>query len=214
MRGLRNRRWFWIGAGAGVLLLAGLGVWWWVYWGSLDARRQMQRVVREVGRLIVLPEGEEPTLATVTDGEQVSKQPFFAKAQKGDKVLLYPVAKMAFLYRPAWRKLVNVGPISGEISYQKFTVAVRNGSGSKETVGAFESALRASFPNVVASKTIASRSDFPNTIVIPVKDEGYALARLVADSLHLQLGVLPNGEAMPDGAEVLIVVGRDYEAAK
>ncbi len=69
-------------------------------------------LVNEVGRIIALPEGESPTVATVTDKEAVKNQPFFAKAENGDKVLIFSAAKKAYLYRPSEKKIIEVGVVS------------------------------------------------------------------------------------------------------
>lgn len=76
------------------------------------AREEAKTLVERVGKLIVLPEGEEPTIATVTDPELLKDQPFFAKAKKGDKVLIYATAGKAILYDPAENKIVEVAPVN------------------------------------------------------------------------------------------------------
>ena len=76
------------------------------------AQEEVSKVVAQVGKLIVLPEGETPTLATVADIEKLKDQSFFAKAQTGDKVLIYTNAKRAILYNPGLNKIVEVAPIS------------------------------------------------------------------------------------------------------
>ena len=73
---------------------------------------ELKEVVTKVGRLVVLPEGEEPTLATVADPELLKDQPFFARAKKGDKVLVYNVAGKAILYDPIQDKIVEIAPIT------------------------------------------------------------------------------------------------------
>jgi len=65
-----------------------------------------------VGRIIVLPNDEEPTVATVTDPEKLRDQVFFANAKAGDKVLIYTKARKAYLYDPIAGKLVEVAPIT------------------------------------------------------------------------------------------------------
>lgn len=76
------------------------------------AQAEVQTLLAEVGQVIVLPEGETPTVATVSDPEQLKTQAFFANATKGDKVLLYTTAKKAILYNPDSKKIVEVAPIN------------------------------------------------------------------------------------------------------
>ena len=74
-----------------------------------NSQAEVGELVKAVGKLITLPEGEIPTLATVTDVEKVKGQTFFAKAQNGDRVLIYHQAKRAYLYRPSEKKIIEVG---------------------------------------------------------------------------------------------------------
>ena len=76
------------------------------------AQEEVTKLVAQVGKLIVLPEGETPTVATVADPEKLKEQPFFAKAKRGDKVLIYAGAKKAILYDSVNNKIVEVAPIN------------------------------------------------------------------------------------------------------
>ncbi len=75
------------------------------------AERERVEIIAKVGAHIVLPKDEVPTLATVSDPEQLKKYPFFTNAEKGDKVLIYSLAKKAILYRPIGDKIVEIAPI-------------------------------------------------------------------------------------------------------
>ena len=70
-------------------------------------------IIQKVGRLILLPE-ERPTVATVSNPEQLKDQPFFAHAKAGDKVLVYSIAKKVYLYDPVGNIIVNVAPLTIE----------------------------------------------------------------------------------------------------
>ncbi len=76
------------------------------------ARKEAEQLVAVVGKLIILPQGELPTVATVSDPEVLKDQAFFAKAKKGDKVLLYATARKAYLYDPRANKILEVAPIN------------------------------------------------------------------------------------------------------
>ena len=76
------------------------------------AQQEVASLVAEVGKHIVLPEGEMPTVATVTDPDKLKDQAFFANAKSGYKVLVYANAKKAFLYDPVNDKLIDVAPLN------------------------------------------------------------------------------------------------------
>ena len=63
-------------------------------------QEEVQAVVEQVGQIMILPQGEQPTLATVSDLSQLKDQPFFVNAKIGDKVLLMPTrARQSSLIR-------------------------------------------------------------------------------------------------------------------
>jgi len=78
------------------------------------SEKERDDIISKVGKHIVLPTDEIPSLATVSDVNQLKKYPFFAKAMKGDKVLIYSVSKKAILYRPSEDKILEVAPVLTE----------------------------------------------------------------------------------------------------
>ncbi len=76
------------------------------------AQDAVAEVVAKVSQIMVLPQGEQPILATVADPSKLKDQPFFAQAKIGDKVLLYTNARKAILYDPVANKIVEVAPIN------------------------------------------------------------------------------------------------------
>ena len=87
-------------------------------YGALKANPQQsvsdanQALIEKVGRLVDLPSGETPTIATVTDLAPLASQPFFAKAKVGDKVLIYVKANKAILYDPQTDKVLEIAPLA------------------------------------------------------------------------------------------------------
>lgn len=79
---------------------------------NMVAQNETRATIEAVGKLIELPQNEEPTIATVTDPDKLKEQEFFKRAQVGDKVLVYTQAKKAFLYNPTTNKIVDVAPIN------------------------------------------------------------------------------------------------------
>lgn len=75
-------------------------------------KQEEAALVAKIARLMVLPEGEEPVIATISDIASLAKnQPFYADAHNGDRVIVYMKAKKAIIYDPNADKIVNVGPI-------------------------------------------------------------------------------------------------------
>lgn len=70
---------------------------------------EIKEVVARVASHIILP-NEQPTMATVTDLEALRGQPFFANAQIGNKVLIFPETGKAILYSPSADRIIEVGP--------------------------------------------------------------------------------------------------------
>lgn len=101
-----------------VLVAAGFATYFWYEASALKknpqraAQQETQKLLANVSELIILPEGETPTIATVTDPERLKEQPFFANAQTGDKVLIYTNSRKAILYSPTQNKIVEVAPIN------------------------------------------------------------------------------------------------------
>lgn len=77
-----------------------------------DPTAQVSEILKKVGKLIELPTGEEPTVATVNDAEKIRNQPFFSKAQNGYAVILYTNSRMAILFDEKNNKIINVGTIN------------------------------------------------------------------------------------------------------
>jgi hypothetical protein len=84
---------------------------------AVDAgKNEIASYVLKIGKFMVLPEGEEPTMATVADKERLSSQSFFAKAENGDKVLFFSKSQKAILYRPSQNMIIEATAMAGGIS--------------------------------------------------------------------------------------------------
>jgi len=103
-----------------ILLVASMGTAAFLYAQVVELKQDPQKrlqqeaegLIERVGRLVVLPEEERPTIATVSDVEQIKDQPFFANAKNGDKVLIYTNARKAILYDPVNDKIVEIAPLN------------------------------------------------------------------------------------------------------
>lgn len=196
---------------------------------------QIQQLTDEVSRLVVLPEGEVPTIATVTDVDKLTSQPFFRTAQNGDKVLLFGSTKEAILYRPSIGKIIRMAPInqtdiaspSPSLAPQanttgiptvtpevkKIKVAVLNST--KEAGLARKAGLLLDKTKYEIVATTNATGEYEATTVSKISGNTITDADLrsitaVMASVKAQIKTLPTDEVAPTGAEVVIVLGSDF----
>lgn len=86
---------------------------------------ETKKIVEQVSRVMVLPSNETPTIATITDISKIKNQPFFAKAENGDKLLIYTDARRAILFRPSTNKVIDIAPVNIGASGQSATPSAR-----------------------------------------------------------------------------------------
>lgn len=82
---------------------------------SSEKRAQAEtiRLVKEVRKIMILPETDVPAVFDIQDPVLLtSQQAFFAGAEKGDKLLVYPQLGKAIVYSPKRKMIVNVGPVT------------------------------------------------------------------------------------------------------
>lgn len=73
---------------------------------------EIETLVDAVRRHIVLPEDEEPLVATIVNvDELIAEQAFYQGAQNGDVLIIYGSVAKALIYNPREDRLVNVGPV-------------------------------------------------------------------------------------------------------
>lgn len=70
-----------------------------------------QELVKEISKYFILP-NETPTVATVSDVDKLKNQEFFKDAKSGDKVLIFPDAGRALLYRPSISKIIEYSKVN------------------------------------------------------------------------------------------------------
>ena len=79
---------------------------------DMIAAEEVKELTNKISTFMALPDGEDPQVATVLDISKLADQPFFARAENGDRVLIYAKAMKAILYRPSSNKVIEVAPIS------------------------------------------------------------------------------------------------------
>ena len=76
------------------------------------AIKEKNDLLKKVGKIALLPQDEDPTIATVTDAFRLRGQKFFSQAENDDKVIIFPKAQRAILYRPNIDKVIESAPIN------------------------------------------------------------------------------------------------------
>ena len=181
---------------------------------QIATQEEGKRVATAVGKLMLLPHDETPTIATVTDIKKLQDQPFFKNAANGNKVLIFPTSKLAIIYDSKQNLIINVGPVNfspqSTQQVQKIRIGLRNGTKVIGITRSVETDIVASFPDTtITLREQDKRTDYTNTTVIDVNGVFGTLAEKIAQTLHSQVASLPVGETKPDGVDILIIVGTD-----
>lgn len=175
------------------------------------AREETKKLVEKVGALVELPQGEEPTIATVTDAEKLKNQTFFAKAKNGDKVLIFTQAKRAYLYDPQANKILEIAPLNIGDQQAQVKIVLRNGTPTAGLAGKIEPEVKKALPNSeITAKENAAKSDYEKTLVVIVSPASRTQGDLLAKSLGAQVSELPQGESRPE-ADLVVIIGRDKQ---
>lgn len=189
---------------------------------------EAKQLVAEVGKLMVLPTTEQPTIATVSDISKLADQPFFANAQNGDKVLIYTQAKEAILYRESINKIIQVAPVnlgsSSPIAVPTVavaaatptavpanaTVTVYNGTTTNGLASTVENKIKAGITNANVVGTGDAKNNYPKTIVIDISGNQGQTATQIANLLGGTVQTaLPAGETKPN-TDILVIVGSNF----
>lgn len=197
------------------------------------AKKELAAAVAGVSKLIILPQGDEPVLATVTDAKTlIAQQAFFAGSENGDQLLLFPRNLKAVLWSPSRNVIVNVGPIQQQQSASAdqqpasnspqptagantavqntiLTVEIRNGTGKTGYASTVADQIRANGGYSVVKVADAVKKDYPKTVIFDRanSDKNKQLLNALSAALKGNLvTTLPNGEKSTE-ADVLVILG-------
>lgn len=76
-------------------------------------QKEIDTIISKVSHLYLIPNGEIPTVATVSD-PAIS---FFKLSEKGDKVLIFSKSGRAVLYRPSIDKIVEIVSVKNTLEF-------------------------------------------------------------------------------------------------
>ncbi len=202
--------------------------------GQLSSE-QIKALVHDVGKLVVLPDGEVPTIATVTDVDKLANQPFFRTAQNGDKVLLFGSTREAILYRPSIGKIIKMAPVnSTDIATPSPSLAPQANISGTPTVTPAAQKIKVSILNstkevglarkasalfdkekyeIVSTGNATGEYDTTSVSVINKSAVNDTSAKTIASTLantKAAVKSIPSGESSPTGVDVVIILGADF----
>jgi len=185
------------------------------------AKKEIKDLVEKIGKLVILPADEEPVLATVTDKEKLKDQPLFAKAENGDKILIYAKAQKAYIYNPTKNVIVDVVPvnvgdgvisITGVDANNPLKIALINGSKTVGATSILEQRIedRKIVGLSVTTKSTAKTTDYQKTLVIDLTgkwgSQATQLAQLVGGQVATQ-----SSEIIPSNTDLMVILGADFK---
>ncbi|MEK7602746.1 MAG: hypothetical protein AAB459_00685 [Patescibacteria group bacterium] len=165
------------------------------------AQAEIDRYIAEVGKLYDLPKDEKPQVATVKDKEKLKDQPFFIKAENDDITLIYTGAKLAILYRPSTKQIVNVSTVTVQ---EPAKIKILGPEASRALV---EKTLTESFKNEASvSEKADAKGSYTGVIVVDLSGQKSDLAQKLATSLKGRVETsLPSNEDKPNGIDIVII---------
>lgn len=187
------------------------------------SKSELKKMLTNISKFIELPTGEEPNVATVIDKEKLKDQPFFIKAENGDKVIIYTQAKKAILYRPKTNKViditvVNIGSSNTALEtgrdknkLQGIRVALLNGTKTNGLTRNVEKHLKEKLPEIeIVVRENAKKDNYTKTLIIPISEKSKDILDQFIKTLGGEQGKLPDGESKPD-VDIAIILGTDYK---
>lgn len=213
----------------GLVAVAGYFYWQYQQVSANNPEKELHTITQRLRKFMDLPESPLPTLATVTEKEKLRQQPFFQKAENGDKVLIYLSEGIAILYRPATQKVIAVGPVrqaetgttqtesdqsntktlvSPPEESQPVSITIYNGSTVAGAARATESQLAdLTYDYTVVARANAARTTYGESIVVDVAGNLTTQAQQLAELLGATIASLPEGEESPEVGGLLVIIG-------
>ncbi|MFA7244564.1 MAG: hypothetical protein WC070_00055 [Candidatus Magasanikbacteria bacterium] len=185
---------------------------------NLVSENELNKVLKSVSKLMVLPTDEVPTMATVLDKSKLVGQSFFAEVENGDKLLAFTSSMQAIIYRPSTNKIIKVGPIyinqenlpenNTEAKVEKIKdlkIAYYNASSTEGLARQAEQKVKNFFPEFVSSViTTSTLTDYKDNYIINLSGQNEAEVSKLASLFSAQIVPLREGEKKPD-ADILII---------
>jgi len=188
------------------------------------AIKEKNNLLRKVNKLALLPQDENPTIATVTDAFRLRGQKFFSQAENDDKVIIFSKAQRAILYRPSLNKVIESAPINindleGTVSRTELTQNPDDGSMIEEKVlgeGTGEtSAVVEEEPKVIEQEKPAELAIYNGTLYIEglaTKVGAYLVKEMPGNVISVE--ILQNADEVYEETIIIDVTQKHHNAAE
>lgn len=174
-------------------------------------------LIKKVDKLIKLPDGENPTIATVSDVTKLKNQPFFANAKNGDKVLIFTKSKKAILYDPVSNRIlesqaVNIGeaPVASESAAPLAVsrLVLLNGTKTPGLATTTERILISASKSLKVVSKGNTRGNYQTSLVVDLTGKNASISAQIARILKAEVGKMPLTEVRPKNADILVILGK------
>lgn len=174
---------------------------------------EIMQIIRPV---IQIAKDEKPTIATVADKTKLVGQPFFERAENGDKVLIFKTSNTVVLFRPSVKKVIAVSsipqgekttlPTTTQNNIVPLRVAVLNGSRVNGVAKKTADTITQSIKNItIVKEETAEKKTYTKTQVIYVTSQAQPIATQIAQLLEGEISnTIPEGEKDFD-ADIVVI---------
>jgi hypothetical protein len=176
---------------------------------TLSQEEKNERDLAAVAKLIDLPKDEKPEyLSVIKDKKTLEKiqvtKSFFSSAQDGDIVIGYKKANTSIIYRPSTNKIIKTDNYTNLLAAAyPVAVAIVAPKSEQDTV---ESKIKSVVLNAEVVGKVEPKIGASSSYVADATGTNAKAAKDLADKLGLSVGALPEGEARPEGAALIVVV--------
>lgn len=179
-------------------------------------KQQGDEILQIISPVIHISQNETPTIATVADKNKLTSQPFFERAENGDKVLIFRSSNTVVLYRPTLKKVIAVSAIPKEqqsiaqtvtqSDQKQVRVAVLNGSQVNGLAKKTAERLTQEFKNItIVKEETAEKKTYSKAQIVFITPQGKQVAEQIAQLLDGDVTpALPDGESSYD-ADIVII---------
>lgn len=167
---------------------------------------------------IHIAKDEKPTIATVADTTKLVGQPFFERAENGDKVLIFKTSNTVVLYRPSIKKIIAVSsipkgdqttlPSTTQNNSMPLRIAVLNGSRVNGVAKKTAEAILKQVENVtIVEEETADKKSYTKAQVVYTTPQAHVVAAQIAELLSGEITTkLPDGEKGYNADIVVIAI--------